>query len=61
MVLLEFFRKKEHKIEVHNARLPDPCGPIGQEVGKVPTEEANKEVAPLLVGSSSRRPRRNHT
>jgi len=55
MALLDFFRKKENKLkDIHNVRLPDPCG---QEVGKELTEEANKEVAPLLVGSSSRQRR----
>ena len=26
-------------------KLPDPCGPLGQEVGKNLTKEANKELA----------------
>ena len=49
MVLLEFLRKKE----AHNnkAQLPDPCGPVGQEIGRQLTVLANKEVASVLAGT----------
>jgi len=49
MALLEYFQKKD----VYNALLPDPCGPVGKEIGKKHSEEANKEVTPVLVGGSS--------
>ena len=49
MALLEYFRKKEAP---RGQKLPDPCGPLGQEVGKNLTEEANKEVALVLESSS---------
>ena len=48
MALFSYFHKKETRAE-----LPDPCGPIGQEVGKNLTEEANKEVAFVLENSTS--------
>ena len=50
MELLEYFRKKKAP---RGQKLPDPCGPLGQKVGKNLTEEANKEVA-LVLESSSR-------
>ena len=50
MALLEYFRKKKAP---RGQKLPDPCGPLGQKVGKNLTEEANKEVA-LVLESSSR-------
>ena len=53
MVLLKFFCKKDRKKDIHNTPLPDPCGPVGQEVGKELTKEANKEVAPVLVSGFS--------
>ena len=45
MALLKYFRKKE---EARGQKLPDPCGPLGQEVGEKLTEEANREVALVL-------------
>ena len=45
MSLLKYFRKKE---EARCQKLPDPCGPLGQEVGEKLTEEANREVALVL-------------
>jgi len=51
MALLEFFCKNESKSkEAHDnkARLPDPCGPVGQEIGMQLTAAANKEVASVL-------------
>ena len=36
----------------HGVKLPDPCCPLGKEVGKNLTEEANKEVALVLENSS---------
>ena len=48
MALLAYFRKKETR-----AQLPDPCSPIGQEVGKNLTKEANKEVVFVLENSTS--------
>ena len=51
-MLLTYFRKKETCSETH-AQLPDPCGSIGQEVGKSLTEEANKEVSLVLENSTS--------
>ena len=53
MALLDFFLKKNKSKGASNPPLPDPLGRLGQEVGKELTEEANKEVAPLLEGSSS--------
>ena len=40
MALLAYFINKKET----QARLPDPCGPIGQEVGKNLTKETNKEA-----------------
>ena len=57
MVLLEFLCKKESKSkEAHGnkGQLPDPCGPVGQEIGKQLTAAANKEVASVLAGTSTR-------
>ena len=49
MTLLEYFRKKK---TLRGQKLPDRCGPLGQEVCKNLTEEANKEVALVLESSS---------
>ena len=57
MALLEFFRKMESKSkEAHDnkARLPDPYGPVGQEIGRHLTAAADKEVASVLAGTSTR-------
>ena len=48
MALLAYICKKEA-----HAQLPDPCDPIGQEVGKNLMEEANKEVVFVLENSMS--------
>ena len=45
MALLKYFRKKE---EACGQKLPDPCGPLRQEVDEKLTEEANREVALVL-------------
>ena len=58
MALLEYFRKNAPR----GQKLPDPCGPLGQEVGKNLTEEANKEGALVLESSNrngSTKPRRD--
>ena len=45
MALLKYFHKKE---EARGQKLPDPCGPLGQEVSEKLTEEVNREVALVL-------------
>ena len=44
----------------HGQKLPDPCGPLGQEVGKNLTKEANKEVALVLESSICNRSTKQH-
>ena len=48
MTLLKYFCKKEVP---RCQKLPDRCSPLGQEVGKNLTEEANKEVVLVLENS----------
>ena len=46
MALRESFCKEVPR----GQKLLDPCGPLGQEVGKNLTEEANKEIASACFG-----------
>ena len=51
MVLLKYF-----KVEKCGLPLPDPSGPLNQELHSTAIEEANKEVTEVLCNSTKHQP-----